>query len=452
MILLDSYKNKKVCVVGLGKTGVTVVDSLKASGAHVVIYDDGGGSIATDATILHDIDDNILHDLDAIVASPGIPLLWPKMHPMIRFARLRGIPVINDVDLFQQNVRGKDSRLICITGTNGKSTTTAFIYHAMKSCGMRSAIGGNFGTPVLSLDVGCNFYVLELSSYQLESCNIFGFDTAVLLNVTPDHLSRHGGMHGYISSKQKIFAESSSAIIGVDDVYCVEIYEFLKHTNRPNVIPISGEKVPERGVGWRDNLLIDNRFGGEEIICGNNPNLDGNHNRQNIAASYAACVLHGMSKDEFSNALSSFHGLAHRQELIAEIGGVQFVNDSKATNAQSVEQALMRFDNIFWILGGRPKEDGVDSLIKYFHKIKRAFLIGEAAEEWHKLLQLNGVKSEISQTLNVAVNNAHEKSTGINNAVVLLSPACASFDQFKNFEERGEAFRKMVMAIKERNV
>jgi UDP-N-acetylmuramoylalanine--D-glutamate ligase len=348
--------------------------------------------------------------------------------------------------LFQQHVGNKT--IVCITGTNGKSTTTALIHSLLNSGEKKSEIGGNFGLPVLSLDPNADFFVLELSSYQLESSFIFGFDTAILLNVTPDHLTRHGGMEGYISAKQKIFAnfhEKSAAIIGADDEHCIKIFEFLKRINHPRAIPISGNKVPESGIGWDDDKLIDNFFESGKIVCEKNPILDGSHNRQNIAAAYAACVQNGLDKESFRAKLFSFSGLEHRQEIVARIDGVLYVNDSKATNADSTEQALKRFDNIIWILGGRPKEDGIESLAKYFSKIRFAFLIGEAAEDFARLLTSRGVKNEIAKTLDAAVPRSKEtaKICG-GDATVLLSPACASFDQFKDFEERGNRFKKLV--------
>ncbi len=454
MILLDLYKDKRVGVIGFGITGKAIVDSLIAGGAEVVLYED----------IKINLSDKYLNNVllkyssdfvecDVFVVSPGIPLRWPVIHPIVRKAYELGIPVVNDIDLFQRCVSSQN-KLICVTGTNGKSTTTALINHIFQCSQKKSVVGGNFGPPVLSLSRDHDFYVIEISSYQLESCRILGFDTSILLNITPDHLSRHGGMHGYISAKQKIFSNfknTSKAIIGIDDVYCNEIYEFLKYINHPNAIPISGNTVPDFGVGWNNEYLIDNRFGKYEKICEKNPLLDGMHNRQNIAAAYVVCVVNNIEQSEFLKALKLFQGLPHRQELVAEINGIQYVNDSKATNAQSVEQALMRFDDILWILGGRPKEDGIESLIKYSHKIKYAFLIGEAAYEWNQLLQSNEVSSEISRTLDAALIHAYEKSEILDAKVVLLSPACASFDQFKNFEARGEKFKELVAKLKRKS-
>ncbi|MDR1334440.1 MAG: UDP-N-acetylmuramoyl-L-alanine--D-glutamate ligase, partial [Holosporaceae bacterium] len=385
MISLDCCKNKHFGVIGLGKTGRAVVDVLLKSGARVSAHDDSLTSNNQYQNLeLSDFDwDNI----DFLVVSPGVNLLWPRKHLSVELAQRHFIPIINDIDLFQLQASGKK---ICITGANGKSTTVALVHHIFERAGRRSFIGGNFGIPVSSLETSSSFYVLELSSYQLESCNILGFDTAVLLNITPDHLIRHGGMAGYVAAKQKIFADfgaESKAIIGVDDEYCLEIGKFLRFAKHPNLTPISGKIVPNLGIGWSGDNLVDNRFGFSEIVCHANRRLDGVHNRQNIAAAYAVCATNNINKDDFCAGLSLFDGLEHRQELVADICGVQYINDSKATNADAVEQALKRFDCIIWILGGRPKENGISSLVKYFTRIRFALLIGEAAREWSRFFQ-----------------------------------------------------------------
>jgi UDP-N-acetylmuramoylalanine--D-glutamate ligase len=434
MIVLDFCKNKKIAVIGFGKTGKSVADSLIAGGADVKVHDDN-------LPEKFDFDEKF----DAVAVSPGINILWPKIHPIIQKARRNFTPILSDADFFQKQFPQKTT--ICITGTNGKSTTTALIHHLLHFSEKKTEIGGNFGNPILSLNSNADFFVWELSSYQLESSNILGFNTSILLNITPDHLMRHGGIAGYIAAKQKIFAnfhEKSVAIIGVDDHHCLEIFKFLKTIKHPCVIPISGSEVPEFGVGWNKDKLIDNRFGLHEAVCEKIPDLDGDHNRQNIAAAYAAYIMHNSKRKSFCDGLLSFKGLEHRQEIVAIINSVEYVNDSKATNADSVEKALQRFDNIIWILGGRPKENGIESLIKYFQKIRFAFLIGEAAEDWSRLLTLHGVKNKNVKTLEAAVQQSGETADKLNASVVLLSPACASFDQFKSFEERGNKFKNLV--------
>lgn len=454
MICLKSLKGRRVGVLGFGYTGKAVVDSLLAGGAQVFLYDDNGVKDEKyqkySANLL---DEEVVQSLGAIIMSPGIHLFWPAPHPTVVLARKYGIDLIGDLDLFQRSIQKTKAKIIGITGTNGKSTTTALIHHILSSSGVNSCIGGNFGPPFLSLNDDSDFYVFELSSYQLEHAKLLGFDTAILLNITPDHLTRHGGMAGYIAAKQKIFVNSKKSIIALDDDHCAEIFEFLRTTNRQNLIPISGKMVPDNGVGWDNDCLVDNRFCKAEVICQKYPNLDGNHNRQNIAAAYAACC-DTVSREDFVRNLYAFQCLEHRQEFVANVDGIPYINDSKATNVDSVEQALLRFNNIFWILGGRPKEGGIASLKKYFSKVKQAFLIGEAAEDWYAFLSSQGVVCEIDVTLEKAVKRAREevqKSLNLENLasnskpdIVLLSPACASFDQFKSFEERGDVFKALV--------
>ncbi len=445
MIILKNFEKKSAAIIGLGKTGKVSAESLLASGANVIVHDDRK-DIISEYRIADLSNEAIFKEstLDCIVVSPGIHMLWPHPHPVISLAKKYGVQIVNEIDLFQTNV---DKKIIAITGTNGKSTTSALIDHILNVCGKKSALGGNFGTPALSLSDKKDFFVFELSSYQLESCNICGFDSAILLNITPDHLKRHGGIHGYIEAKQKIFAnfrDDSAAIVGVDDNYSSEIFNFLKNINHKNVVPISGLRVPDCGVGWSGNNLIDDRT--QKVVCDFVPeSLQGNHNKQNTAAAYAACANYNVSDAEFCEAINSFQGLSHRQEFVAEINGVKYVNDSKATNIESTKQALMRYENVIWILGGRPKDESVDLLKDYFRKIKFVFLIGEIANEWCEILKRYDVAAEVSGDLETAV--IASKKVAISGDVVLLSPACASFDQFKSFEDRGDQFKEIVARI-----
>lgn len=438
--MTELFNGKNYGVIGFGNSGRASAKFLKSHGANVFVFDDGGNH--GDYPLLTDAD---FEKLDAVVVGPGIHLYWPEVHSYVQKAREYFIPVLTDMDIFQKVAIGKN---ICITGTNGKSTTTALIHHILKQSGKSVTIGGNFGPAILSLPLDCDFNVLELSSYQLEGSNILGYDFSVLLNISSDHLDRHGGMTGYISAKQKIFAnfhQDSYAIISVDDAYCSDISAYLKKIRHPHVIEISGNHVPLNGIGWRDDTLVDDTLGS---ICKNNPLMEGEHNRQNIAATYAVCKSIGMDNSLFIDGLMSFQNLEHRQQLIRTIKGVQYVNDSKATNCDSVEQALKRYDDIIWILGGRPKEDGIEKLTQYFHKIKYALLIGEVAEKWAKILDEYKIKNKIVETLDRAVNYAYDISESCGAKVVLLSPACASFDQYKSFEERGRVFEKLVRDLK----
>jgi len=432
------FNGKTYGVIGFGNSGRASATFLKDNGAKVYVFDDSGNS-----GDFPKLTEENFAEIDVVLVSPGIHLYWSQVHPCIQKARKNFIPIVTDLDVFQRVSSGKN---ICITGTNGKSTTTALTYHVLKQSGKNATIGGNFGPAILSLEKDCDFNVLEISSYQLEGSNILGYDVSVLLNITSDHLTRHGGMTGYIASKQKIFANyhaDSYAIISVDDSYCREVYQYLKSINHPHIIAISGNTVPNDGIGWKDDCLMD----GCDVVCKNNPLMEGVHNRQNIAATYAICKSVGLDKEKFINGLMSFQNLEHRQQLVRTINGVQYVNDSKATNCDSVEQALKRYDDIIWILGGEPKEEGIEKLTKYFDKIKCALLIGLVAEKWSKFLSEYNVKNEVVHTLDIAVNRAHEIANSIGAKIVLLSPTCASFDQFKSFEDRGNKFIKYVQEL-----
>lgn len=430
MIQLPFIKDKTFAVLGLGKTGRSVVDALENSGNKVIIFDDKNCEFDGSA---------VLPKIDALIVSPGVAFSWPEMHPLVRYARANLIPVFSDLDLFFSAV---DKPVIGITGTNGKSTTTALIWHILKENGYNVDVGGNFGVPVLEMSNNADVYVIELSSYQLELSTNLNCYISVLLNITPDHLHRHGGMYGYVAAKEKIFLNSKINVISLDDDYCMKIYDFI---NKVDTIKISGLNSKVADIGWVGDSLYD--FKNKQFICSTTRYLEGTHNKQNIAAGYAALSKFGISINEFKKGLESFHGLEHRQEIVVN-NAVNFliINDSKATNADAVEQAFLRFKDldILWIVGGRQKEGGILSLKKYFHLISKAFLIGESQEEFYELLQENKVKSQKCDILEVAVKEALLSAKEFNNPVILFSPACASFDQFKSFEERGELFKKYV--------
>ena len=421
-------KGKNILVLGLGKTGLSMVNFLRKIGANVFPYDDSQNNLS----------DVNMDDIHGVAVSPGVQYSWPIQHPIIAMARRKFIPIFSDLDIFL-SYRQAWQKIIAITGTNGKSTATALTYHVLRESGKKVAMGGNIGLPVLDLQPEVDIYVLELSSYQLELTNNTHFSTAGLLNITPDHINRHGGLEGYIAAKQKIFMDNETKIaIGVDDEHCLKICRFLSKF-RDNIVPVSGYSLPENGVGWRDDILWSD--------CPITPaveHLDGGHNRQNIAMVYALVSQYNVTDRQFVNALKSFKGLEHRQEIF-DYMGIKFVNDSKATNADATEYALKRFINedIVWILGGRPKEDGIDSLAKYFSKVKKVFLIGESSDEFAKILD-GYVKYEKVDNLENAVQKGIEFCQKCQKPVLLFSPACASFDQFKNFEERGKFFKKYV--------
>jgi UDP-N-acetylmuramoylalanine--D-glutamate ligase len=368
-------------------------------------------------------------------------------------ATARRCPIIGDIELMAR--AGLGARFIGITGTNGKSTTTALIGHILRSAGLRAEIGGNLGTPALTLAPldKDGIYVLEMSSYQLELTHTLAFDVAMLLNVTPDHLVRHGGMDGYIAAKARIFESqraSQTAVIGVDDAPSRALHARLAAAKQQTVIPISAEGAVAGGVYAHDGWLQDARAGKSERVLNmaEATNLPGKHNWQNAAAAFAACAAAGLSRSKIVAGIVSYPGLAHRQELIAAIGDVRYINDSKATNADATAKALACYQPIYWILGGRAKETGLDGLEPFYPRIAHAYLIGEASERFAAELE-GRVACTKCGTLAAALSAAHRQAQAERKpgAVVLLSPAAASFDQFANFEERGEVFRKLVEAL-----
>ncbi len=453
MIPVPNFRNETVAVFGLARSGLAAAQALKQGGARVLAWDDAADkrkAAESAGLALTDLAKHGLKGAKALVLSPGIPHSFPKPHPVAELAKQAGVPIIGDIELLA--LACKTARFAGITGTNGKSTTTALIAHILKQAGRDVAVGGNLGFPALLLEaLGQNgIYVLELSSYQLELTSSLALDVAVLLNVTPDHLGRHGGMAGYVEAKKRVFrnqTSKASAIIGVDDEICRGIFVALKSAGRQKTVPISAETSAPGGVYVLDGKLIDDLDGQAKTVLdlAETPRLPGKHNGQNAAASYAAARALGLESAAAIAGIKSFPGLAHRQEQIAEIDGVRYVNDSKATNADAAEKALACYGNIYWIAGGQPKEDGIGGLAPLFPRIRKAFLIGEAAKDFAKTLD-GRVPYEISGTLDKAVEAARQAALkdGKRGAVVLLSPACASFDQFKDFEERGERFRALV--------
>ncbi len=453
MITLKEYSGKKIGVFGLGKAGEATVDALLASGAQVYAWDDSeasrkrlGDKLGNKIT-LQAPDAWPWKDMEALVLSPGVPLTHPKPHAAVELAKQHKKPVIGDIELLWRAC--PDARYVAITGTNGKSTTTTLIGHILGTCGVKAETGGNLGTPALSLaPLGKDgVYVLETSSYQLDLIERVRFGVAVWLNITADHIDRHGSIDGYILAKLRVFAHqqpSDTAVIAVDDEYSHAAAEALMRARKQKVICVSAKSPLPKGISAEDGVLHDEAakftFDLKPIAT-----LTGRHNWQNAAAAYAASKALGLAPDAICKAMQSFAGLRHRLQLVTTIKGVRFINDSKATNADATSNALAPYDTIYWIAGGKPKEGGIAPLAQYFPKIAHAFLIGEAADEFAKTLQ-GKVSATQCGTLKAAVEKAAAMafSEGKKDAVVLLSPACASFDQWKNFEERGDAFCDMV--------
>ena len=454
MIDLSFFAGLPVAVLGLGKSGLAAARALHAAGAEVWAWDDNEDSRAKARAAdvpLVDLNQVNWQEPTSLILSPGIPHSFPQPHPIVAAAKQHNVEIIGDIELLGRAQR--EARYIGITGTNGKSTTTALIGHILQLAGRQCAVGGNLGTPVLTLEAlyQDGIYVLEMSSYQLELTLSITFDVALLLNVTPDHLDRHGGFEGYVKAKRQIFHRQTkprTAIVGVDDETCSRIYGELKAADEQIVIGISGERVVPGGVYAENGVLIDDSEGGRVPVMDLKevPSLPGSHNGQNAAAAYAACKAVGVEAPVIAACLRSFPGLKHRQQIVAVIDGVPYINDSKATNADAAAKALACYERILWIAGGRAKETGLQGLEPYFGHIAQAFLIGEAAEDFAKVLE-GTVPVSLSGTIAQAVTAAADAASRLPGSVVLLSPACASFDQFANFELRGDAFIQAVEAL-----
>ncbi len=456
MIPAVTYSGKQVAVFGLGASGRAAVSALQAADAQVLAWDDSEASRANLAGNGLELTDLRLADwnsIDALVLAPGVPLTHPEPHWTVKAAQAAGVPVIGDTEIFVQtlNASGGKNRLIAITGTNGKSTTTALLGHILKSAGRDTQVGGNIGTAVLDLEppVPGRHYVVEFSSYQIDLTPSLKPDAGILLNLTPDHLDRHGDMTGYAAVKAHMFAlqdENDVAVIGIDDSFCREIADRL---NGPDVQRISVEQSVTHGVSARHGKLEQWDHGKRVAgtILNGVEGLRGSHNWQNAAAAWAACRAMGLTSEEIAAGFASFPGLAHRMEPLARSGSILFVNDSKATNAEAAARALASFENIYWIAGGLAKDGGIEGLQEFFPRIRRSYLVGEAAPAFARTL---AGQTAIAQcgTIDAAVAQAFsDASAEGGEAVILLSPACASFDQYRNFEIRGDAFRAAIAAL-----
>jgi len=461
MIPVRAFEGKTVAVFGLARTGLAAARALVAGGAQVALWDENPKSRAAaeaEGLPLVDLTTADWSRFAALMLSPGVPLTHPAPHWTVEKARAAGVEILGDMELFARAVNAapeqRRPKIVAITGTNGKSTTTALIGHVCREAGRDVRIGGNIGVGVLDLEDmhGGAVYVLEMSSYQLDLTSSLHADVTVILNLSPDHLERHGSMEGYVTAKRRILAnqgKGDTAVIGVDDPWGQQICTEITAANRRTIVPISASKAMGRGIYVLNGLLYDATGERAQEVADLNRarSLPGRHNWQNAAAAYAAAKGLGIPADEAAEHLLTFAGLAHRMETVATLGRVRFVNDSKATNSDAARQALSSYPKSFWIAGGRAKSDGIDPLEDLFPRVAKAYLIGEAAADFARTLKGKAPAVECG-TLDVAVAQAYADAAATGqDAVVLLSPACASFDQFADFEARGEAFRAAVQRL-----
>jgi len=459
MIPVNSFAGKTVAVFGLGGSGLASCHALKAGGVEVIAGDDNAENVAKAVQagfITADLRKVSWQNFAALILTPGAPLTHPAPHWSVLLAREAGVEVIGDIELFCRERRrhAPDAPFVAITGTNGKSTTTALIAHLMKVAGYDTQMGGNIGTAILSLEPPRTgrVHVIEMSSYQIDLTPSLDPAVGILINISEDHIDRHGALENYAAVKERLVAgvqTQGTAIVGVDDVWCRNIADRLDRAGK-RVVRISVRNPLADGIYVeRETIVRASGAARSEIArIGGIGSLRGLHNAQNAACAAATALALGVGKDVLQNGLRSFPGLAHRMEQVGRRGNVLFVNDSKGTNADAAAHALSSFADIFWIAGGKPKVGGITSLSEFFPRIRKAYLIGEAAQEFAGTLG-KSVPHEISETLDVAVANAARdaEASGLHDPVVLLSPACASFDQYRNFEIRGARFRDLVNAL-----
>jgi len=459
MTPVTSFAGKTVAVFGLGGSGLASCHALKEGGAEVVAGDDNADNVAEAAQagfITADLRSVSWKNFAALVLTPGAPLTHPAPHWSVLLARAAGVEVIGDIELFCRERRryAPDAPFVAITGTNGKSTTTALIAHLMKVAGYDTQMGGNIGTAILSLEpprMG-RVHVIEMSSYQIDLTPSLDPTVGILINVSEDHIDRHGTLENYAAVKERLVAgvqPQGTAIVGVDDIWCRNIADRLDRAGK-RVVRVSVKNPLADGIYVEHETILRASGGARSEIAriGGIGSLRGLHNAQNAACAAGTALALGVGQDVLQNGLRSFPGLAHRMEQVGRRGNVLFVNDSKGTNADAAAHALSSFADIFWIAGGKPKAGGITSLTGFFPRIRKAYLIGEAAPEFAGTLG-DRVPHEISETLDVAVASAARdaEASGLHDPVVLLSPACASFDQYRNFEIRGAKFRDLVNAL-----
>ncbi|QXK92177.1 UDP-N-acetylmuramoyl-L-alanine--D-glutamate ligase [Neoehrlichia mikurensis] len=442
MILLPHYNGKKVAVFGLGITGTSAMKSLSLSGAQVFLWDDN-------ISVLKDMEMSVncccinpneynWNEISSLILSPGISYFGDKQHWIVKLAKYHNCPIISDIELLYQ--AQKKSKFVCITGTNGKSTTTELIGWIFKCAKINVAVGGNIGKGALTLDPDAEIYVLELSSQQISLLNVINIDVAVLLNITADHIDIYGDMINYTSVKIKVLNYSKLSIINYDN----DITNAVFRNITGNKIAFSSTVKLDEGISFIDDYL----YVGDKALKVGKLCVNKKSNLENFAASYAVAKHFGVSDDVIISAMETFKGLKHRNQLVGKMHNVFFVNDSKATNASATKRALMSYQNIYWIVGGRSKDMGISELKIYFDRVKKAFLIGESIIKLENVMKDYGISYIKCYNLDIAVQTAYAFAIeDMQEAVILLSPACSSWDQWNNFEERGNKFCELVQEL-----
>jgi len=460
MTPVTSFADRRVALFGLGGSGLVTARALVAGGAEVTCWDDSTSACEKARAAGVAVED--LHATDwsrfsALILTPGVPLTHPAPHWTVDKAKQVGIEIIGDIELFcrERASIAPAAPFIAITGTNGKSTTTSLIAHILRIAGKDVQMGGNIGTAILALEPPSDerVHVIEVSSFQIDLAPSLAPTVGVLLNLTPDHLDRHGTMANYAAVKERLVAKAERALIGVDDAFGRAIYARQAERGDGHAVAVSatGDIAAPGFVAMTSRVIAKRRAPQSDVELANIagvPTLWGRHNAQNAAFAAAAAWLVGVEPAVIQRAVTTYPGLAHRMEEVGRLGRVLFINDSKATNADAAEKALLSFDEIFWILGGKPKEGGIEPLVPLFAKIAKAYLIGAASDEFAHTLD-GHVSYEMCGTLDVAVRKAaaDAASSERREPIVLLSPACASYDQFANFEQRGDRFRELVQAL-----
>ncbi|HEY8380706.1 MAG TPA: UDP-N-acetylmuramoyl-L-alanine--D-glutamate ligase [Microvirga sp.] len=456
MIPVTTFKGRRVALFGLGGSGLATALALKAGGADVLACDDNPAKMAEAAG--RGIETGDLRQADwsrfsSFILSPGVPLTHPEPHWSAKLAQGAGVEVIGDIELFcrERAAIAPSAPFIAITGTNGKSTTTALIAHILREAGHDVQMGGNIGTAILSLEPPSDsrVHVIECSSFQIDLAPTLAPTIGVLLNISPDHLDRHGTMANYAAIKERLVAKADRAVVGADDEDNRAIIERLRRQSG-RLVEVGLTPTNEGSVKAEGSRIISNFKNHRRDVADLSGigSLRGAHNAQNAAAAVAVCLLMGVEDGAIDGAMRTFPGLPHRMEEVGRIGRALFINDSKATNADSTEKALTSFERILWILGGKAKEGGISTLAPYFDRIEKAYLIGAATEDFARTLD-GKVPYVRAETLDRAVElaAADAVSAQASQPVVLLSPACASYDQFPNYEVRGNRFRDLVRGL-----